>query len=161
MNDWYWGRAKIGDYVVVSSYIYANSKCKHQPTPVFMIAKDGKIIADDAYNCLTYKESDFKKDSYTKRYVAHTLVYDYNDKENNVHYRITYKKGNEDVERHNMKDIVGSIPAVFCYLMGFRGSYHRMSGKVILEKLEDGNVVESVESFAMWEQMCFGKDRIK
>ena len=161
MNDWYWGRAKVGDYVVVSSYIYANKKCKHAPTPVFMLAKDGKIIADDAYNYLTYQELDLKKDPYTKRYVAHTLVYDYNDKDKNIHYRITYKKGDEDVERHIMRDIVGKVPAALFYLLGFRGSYHRMGGTVILEKFDNDTVVETIEAPAMWEQMCFGKDRIK
>ena len=44
MNDWYWGRAKIGDYVVVSAYIYANKKDGYKATPVFMLAKNGKII---------------------------------------------------------------------------------------------------------------------
>lgn len=44
MNDWYWGRAKIGDYVVVSSYIYANKKDGYKATPIFMLAKDGKIL---------------------------------------------------------------------------------------------------------------------
>ena len=43
MNDWYWGRAKIGDYVVISSYIYANKKDGYKATPVFMLAKDGEI----------------------------------------------------------------------------------------------------------------------
>ena len=161
MNDWYWGRAKVGDYVVVSSYIYANKKDNYAATPVFMLAKDGKIIADDALNYLRYEEKDFIKDDYTKRYVAKTLIYEYIDNEHNNHYRVTYNKGDEDVERHRMRDIVGKPLAVICYLLGFRGSYHRMGGTVMIEKIEDGKVVEKVESKAMWEQMCFKPDRIK
>ena len=161
MNDWYWGRAKVGDYVVVSSYIYANKKDNYAATPVFMLAKDGKIIADDALNYLRYEEKDFIKDDYTKRYVAKTLIYEYIDNEHNIHYRVTYSKGDEDVERHRMRDIVGKPLAVICYLLGFRGSYHRMGGTVMIEKIEDGKVVEKVESKAMWEQMCFKPDRIK
>lgn len=161
MNDWYWGRAKIGDYVVVSSYIYATKKDKYQQTPIFMLAKDGKILADDAYSFLNYEEKDFVKDSYTKRFVAKTLVYDYNDKDNNIHYRVTYKKGDEDIERQIMRDIVGKPLAAIFYLLGFRGSYHRMSGTAIIEKFENDVVVEHIESPAMWEQMCFKPDRIK
>jgi hypothetical protein len=161
MNDWYWGRAKIGDYVVVSSYIYANKKDDYKPTPIFMLAKDGKILADDAYKYLHYEEKDFFKDSYTKRHVAKTLVYDYNDKENNIHYRVTYKKGDDEIERQIMRDIVGKPLAAMFYLLGFRGSYHRMSGTAIIEKFENDVVVEHVESPAMWEQMCFKPDRIK
>lgn len=126
MNDWYWGRAKIGDYVVVSSYIYANKKDGYKATPIFMLAKDGKILTDEAAKYLNYEEKDFIKDSYTKRHVAKTLIYDYDDRDHNIHYRITYKKGDEDVERQTMRDIVGKPLAVMFYLLGFRGSYHRM-----------------------------------
>ena len=161
MNDWYWGRAKIGDYVVISSYIYANKKDGYKATPIFMLAKDGKILADDAQKYLNYEERDLVKDSYTKRHVARTLVYDYNDKDHGVHYRITYKKGEEEVERQIMRDIVGKVPAAMFYLLGFRGSYHRMSGSVILEKFEADQVAERLEAPAMWEQMCFKPDRIK
>ena len=161
MNDWYWGRAKIGDYVVVSSYIYANKKDGYKATPVFMLAKDGRILTGDAFKYLTYEEKDFIKDPYTKRNVARTLVYDYNDKENNIHYRVTYVKGNEEVERQVMKDIVSRPLAAIFYLFGFRGSYHRMGGMAILEKMEGDEIVERIESPAMWEQMCFKPDRIK
>ena len=161
MNDWYWGRAKIGNYVVVSSYIYANKKDGYKATPVFMLAKDGKILTGDAFKYLSYEEKDFIKDPYTKRHVARTLVYDYNDKESGIHYRITYKKGNEEVERQVMPDIVGQPLATICYLLGFRGSYHRMGGTAILEKFEGDKIVECIEAPAMWEQMCFKPDRIK
>ncbi len=161
MNDWYWGRAKIGDYVVVSSYIYANRKDGYKATPVFMLAKDGKILTGDAFKHLKYEEKDFIKDPYTKRHVARTLVYDYDDRENGIRYRITYKKGSEDIERQVMTDIVGRPLAVMFYLLGFRGSYHRMGGTVVLEKFEDGKNVEHIEAPAMWEQMCFKPDRVK
>ena len=161
MNDWYWGRAKIGDYVVVSSYIYANKRDGYQATPVFMLAKDGGILTGDAFRYLTYEEKDFVKDPYTKRYVAKTLVYEYNDKENGIHYRVTYQKGDEDVERQVMTDIVGKPLAMMFYLLGFRGSYHRMGGTAILEKFDGNAIVERIEAPAMWEQMCFKPDRIK
>lgn len=161
MNDWYWGRAKIGDYVVVSSYIYANKKDGYKAIPIFMLAKDGEILTGEAVKHLRYEEKDFAKDSYTKRHVAKTLVYDYDDKERNIHYRITYKKGDEEVERQIMRDIVGKPLAIVFYLLGFRGSYHRMGGTAVLEKYEESKVVETIESPAMWEQMCFKPDRIK
>ena len=161
MNDWYWGRAKIGDYVVVSSYIYATKKDGYKATPVFMLAKDGKILTGDAAKHLKYEEKDFIKDSYTGRHVARTLVYDYNDAENNIHYRITYKKGSEDIERQTLRDIVGKALAAMFYLLGFRGSYHRMGGNVILERFDNNAIVEQIEAPAMWEQMCFKPDRIR
>ena len=126
-----------------------------------MLAKDGNILTGDASLYLTYEEKDFIKDSYTKRHVARTLVYDYCNKEKDIHYRITYKKGNEDVERQVMTDIVGRPLAIMFYLLGFRGSYHRMGGTAILEKFVGDEIVEHIEAPAMWEQMCFKPDRIK
>lgn len=161
MNDWYWGRAKIGDYVVVSSYIYASKKGNYKATPVFMLAKDGEILTGDASKYMKYEEKDFYKDSYTKRHVARTLIYEYNEPDKNIHYRITYKKGDEDVERHSMEDIVGKPLAAILRLFGFAGSYHRMGGIARLEKIENDVVVESIEAPSMWEQMCFKPDRIK
>ena len=117
------------------------------------------INTGDAQKYLKYEEKDLEKDSYTKRFVAKTLIYDYNDGEN--HFKITYKKGTEDVEKHRMRDIVGKPLAVIFYALGFRGSYHRMSGTAILERFENDSVVERIEAPAMWEQMCFKKDRIK
>ncbi len=159
MNDWYWGRAKVDGYVVVSSYIYANRKCGHTPTPIFMLAKDGQILCDDAYRYLRYTETDFVRDPYTGRNVARTLIYDYDDPQ--AHYRVTYRKGNEEVDRKIMKDIVGGFAARVFYLLGFRGSYHRMGGVCTIEKIEEGRVIESHTRPAMWEQMCFGPDRVK
>ncbi len=159
MNDWYWGRARVGDYVVVSAYIYANRRLGCAPTPVFMLAKDGRLLCEDAYRYLKYTETDFVRDAYTKRNVAKTLVYDYADPA--AHYRITYRKGDEEVDRKVMKDIVGKAAARLFYLLGFRGSYHRMGGSCTVERLVDGKVVESTAAPAMWEQMCFGPDRVK
>ena len=161
MNDWYWGRAKIGDYVVVSAYIYATKKDAYKATPVFMLAKNGEILTGDAFKYLKYAEKDLAKDPYTKRHVARILMYDYHDKEKDVHYRVTYRKGDEEVERQVMKDIVGKPLAMLFYLLGFRGSYHRMGGIAVLEKFEGDKVVERIESPAMWEQMCFKPDRIR
>ena len=161
MNDWYWGRAKIGGYVVVSSYIYATKKDGYRPIPIFMLAKDGKILTGDAAKYLKYEEKDFIKDPYTKRHVARTLVYDYDEGDKGIHYRVTYKKGDEEVERQVMTDIVGRPLAIMFYLLGFCGSYHRMGGTVILERFDGDRVTESLQAPAMWEQMCFKPDRIK
>ena len=60
-----------------------------------------------------------------------------------------------------MKDIVCKPLAVMFYLLGFRGSDHRMGGTVVLERFDGDQVVERIESPAMWEQMCFKPDRIK
>jgi hypothetical protein len=158
MHHWYWGRAKIGDYVVVSSFITADKKCSYTEMPIFMIAKDGKILADDAYRCLTYTESDYEIDPLTKKHVAKTIVYDYKD--GDTRYKITYQK-QENIERMGMETQVNALQYVALWLMGLRGAYHRMGGVVTLERFEGEKLKERVHAPAIWEQMYFGKDRIR
>ena len=158
MHHWYWGRAKIGDYVVVSSYITANKKYNYDEVPIFMIAKDGKIIADDAINCLMYKEEDYYFNSFTKKHVARNLIYDY--EEGNSRYVITYT-ASEDIEQMNMDSVVGPIGKMALYLLGLRGSYNRIGGDVTIKHYENGVLVDEASSKAIWEQMYFGKDRLR
>ena len=158
MHHWYWGRAKIGDYVVVSAFITSDKKRSYTETPVFMIAKDGRILADDGENCLTYSESDYRYDPVTKKHFAHTIVYDY--EENGERYRVTYK-AEDSIEKTNMKDILTWWQVPVIWLMGLRGSYHRVCGTATLEYFKDGKLQESISSPAIWEQMYFGKDKLR
>jgi hypothetical protein len=40
------GRAQAGEYSIVSSYIAAEAKYGSTEIPIFMLAKDGAVIAD-------------------------------------------------------------------------------------------------------------------
>ena len=48
VHDWYWGRARIGDYTVIASFITATDRYGGAALPVFMLARGGAIVADDA-----------------------------------------------------------------------------------------------------------------
>jgi len=158
MHHWYWGRAKVGDYTIVSSFITADKKRNFAEIPIFMIAKDGKILADDAENCLLYTETDYEVDEVTKKHVARTLIYDYYGE--NVRYKVTYTK-TENIERMGMETQLTWWQYPIIWLMGLRGSYHRIGGTVTLEVYENGEPVEKVTAPAIYEQMYFGKDRIR
>lgn len=158
MHHWYWGRAKVGDYTIVSSFITANKKCNYSEIPIFMIAKNGKILADDADHCLTYTETDYDPDDVTKKHVANTIIYDY--AEHDKRYRVTYRK-TENIERMGMETQLTKWQYPIIWLMGLRGSYHRIGGTVTLEVFENGERTEEVSAPAIYEQMYFGKDRMR
>ena len=79
MHHWYWGRAKIGEYQVISSYIYGAKKYGYAEFPIFMLAKDGKVIADDAEKYLKYSEEEPYQEERTGKTAHNALVYDYDD----------------------------------------------------------------------------------
>src|SRR5437764_740370 len=47
MHNWYWARASVGAYNVIASYITATAAYGYETQIVYMLARDGKIIADD------------------------------------------------------------------------------------------------------------------
>jgi hypothetical protein len=47
MHHWYWARASVGPYTIIPSCITATAAYGYETQIVYMLAKDGKIIADD------------------------------------------------------------------------------------------------------------------
>ena len=67
----------------------------------------------------------------------------------------------EHLEKRGMlvsKGVKGAVMQLGMKLMGLASSYDRMSGQVTLERLENGQVVETVTAPALWELMYFGQD---
>lgn len=158
MHHWYWGRARIGEYQIISSYITARKKYGYEHFPIFMLAKNGKLLGDDtAY--LRYTQKDAVIDPVSKKYYHKTLIYDYDD--NSRHYRITYQMENmlEQLTLQNVKNgaaQTGALLRLLFSLAGLEPGYLRFTGTATLEKLENGAVIEQVKAPALWELMYFG-----
>lgn len=156
MHHWYWGRAKIGPYQVISSYIYGAKKYGYTEFPVFMLAKDGQVLADQPEKYLTYSQAEPYMDEKTKKTVYGVVVYDYDDSKQ--HYRITYKR-EDDLTQANMLSDKPLLVKLGAKLIGLAPTYNRFTGSAILERFEGQTVVETVRDPAIWELMYFGVDR--
>ncbi|MDD6320639.1 MAG: hypothetical protein PUA63_07240 [Oscillospiraceae bacterium] len=161
MHHWYWGRAKIGDYQVISSYITAHKPYGYEHFPIFLLSKNGEKLGDDP-KYLTYTQSDPEFDPITQKHYHKKLVYDYND--GTQHYRITYA-AEKIIETFVVADSKSSAAAksnpVQLWLVkkaGLAPSYIRMVGTVTLERFENDKAVETIFSPGLWEQMYFGLD---
>ncbi|MBQ8696955.1 MAG: hypothetical protein IJ519_04465 [Clostridia bacterium] len=161
MHHWYWGRAKVGDYQVISSYITAGEKYGYEHFPIFVIYKNGVKLGCDI-DAITYEQKDKTFDPVTKKHYHKTLVYDYNDGKH--HFRITYS-AEDIIETFVVDEGYGSARAKaskaligFVKLMKLAPSYIRMVGTITLERFEGGEVVEKLSENGIWEQMYFGLD---
>ncbi len=156
MHHWYWGRAKIGDYKVISSWITAEKKYGYKEFDVFMLAKDGEILGDNANHTLKFLPANEYIDEHTGKPVYNKVAYEY-ETPAGEYYRITYnRKG--DISRMNFIDRLLGPMRFLAKIIGFEGSYLRFEGSATIEKLEDGKVVERVtEESAVWELMYFGE----
>lgn len=154
MHHWYWGRANIDNYTVISSYITAEKKYGYQEFPIFMLAKNDKIIGDDP-EYLTFSKSDIFIEPRTKKPVPRNICYDYND--GNNHYKVTYLY-EKTILNSPMIELLPPIKKAAAKLAKFDGAYLRFSGTVKLEVFDKSdNLIETHQDRAIWEEMYFGK----
>jgi len=156
MHHWYWGRAKVGDYKVISSWITGEKKYGYKEFDVFMLAKGDKILGDNSNHTLKFLPQEEYIDNHTQKPVYGKVIYEYITEADEL-YRITYaRKG--DISRQNFVDLLPGIVRLGAKLIGFEGSYLRFEGSATVDKIENGVVVESVtEPSAVWELMYFGQ----
>jgi len=155
MHHWYWGRAKIGDYKVISSWITAGKKYGYKDHDVFMIAKDGEIIGDNSNHTLKFVPEDRYIDADTGKPVYSKVIYEYLT-EGGEEYRITYHR-HGDINKTRFADVLPKPLGTLAKIVGFDGGYLRFEGEATIEKIENGEVVEKVSDPAVWELMYFGK----
>lgn len=153
MHHWYWGRANIGDYTVIQSYMTAEKKYGYHKLPVFLVAKKDQILADDP-KYMTYYEGDKDYDGHTQKPFHNQVIYNYND--GKKHYRISYLR-EKTITQDRMLDQIEGPKKFLAKLSGFDGAYLRFSGQVKLEVFDGEKVVETHQSHGLWEEMYFGK----
>ena len=154
MHHWYWGRAKIGDYKVISSWITAAEKYGYKDHDVFMIAKGGEIIGDNSNHTLKFKPEGRYIDEHTGKPVYSKVVYEYTT-ESGEEYKITYDRRG-DINKTCFADVMPKPIGAIAKLIGFDGGYLRFEGIATIEKIKDGNIVETCSDPAVWELMYFG-----
>lgn len=133
INHWYWGRARAGDYSNVASHIVAEKAYGNTELPIFMLAKDGKIIAEDTSK-VSFHLEDVHIDQISGKPVANVVVHEYED--GPELYRVSYRRAQTIVDADG---------------------YLRFTGNVQLERFVDGTEVEDVnDQEGIWELMYLG-----
>jgi hypothetical protein len=151
MHNWYWARASVGPYTVIASYITATAAYGYETQIVYLLARDGKIIADD--DAKVYFEADrVVLDGKTGKPVADVTRYTYRDSD--TRYDISFER-EATILQSVFTDRMPLLKRVVARLVGFDGAYHRFTGKVAIEKFERGLRVARFDDRAMY----FGKAR--
>jgi hypothetical protein len=152
INHWYWGRAQAGDYSIVASYIFAEKAYGDAELPIFMLAKGGRIIADDASK-VSFHLEDEHMDPKSGKPVANVVVYDYED--GPERYRVSYRRS-ETIVDEELIETVSGFKRLLAELARFDGAYLRFTGNVQLVHFVNGESVEDVSDPGIWEMMYFG-----
>jgi hypothetical protein len=156
IHDWYWARGQAGPYSVIASYITAHEKYGYESVPIFMLARDGVLIGDDASR-LTFETLGTYIDSVTGKPVANITRYTYGADDDR--YVVTFTR-HRDLSRNRMIDRVHGVKRVAARLAGFDGAYLRFSGEIRVEHYQGDQIVDQyVTEDAIWELMYFGHAR--
>lgn len=156
IHDWYWARGQAGPYSVIASYITAHEKYGYEPIPIFMLAKEGQIVADDA-SLVSFEATDIRTDPKTGKPVATVTTYTYDD--GTDRYVVTFTKHRDLLANTFLEQMSGWRKAA-ARLIRFDGAYLRFVGELRIERQSpDGRVLEAYTDEAIWELMYFGHAR--
>src|SRR5258708_1143338 len=155
IHTWYWARASVGPYTGIASYITATAAYGYETQIVYMLAREGKIIADDDAK-VSFETDRVSIDGKTGKPVADVTRYTFRDAD--TCYVVSFER-EKTILQAIFTDRMPFLKRIIARLIGFDGAYHRFTGKVTIEKFEGGVRVERFDDRAIWELMYFGKAR--
>jgi hypothetical protein len=156
VHDWYWARGQAGPYTVIASYITAAEQYGSEPIPIFMLARDNVVIADDPAK-VTFEREGIYTDETTGKPVARITRYIYRDSEDQ--YVVSFTRS-RDLTLSRMIDNVKGLRHIAARLAHFDGAYLRFAGDIEVSHRRNGELVESHKDDAIWELMYFGHARV-
>ena len=153
MHNWYWARGQAGGFSVIASYITTTRRYGFEGLPVFLLAKDGEIVADDA-DKVTFATEDVRIDAHTGKPYANVSRYSYRD--GDERYVVTFTRDRDLAHIHLIDGVTGPT-RIAARLIRFDGAYLRFAGELSIEHHKDDHLVEHQRASAIWERMYFGR----
>jgi hypothetical protein len=155
LHDWYWARAKVGPYTVITSYVTAQEDYGYTPQTVFFLARDGAIVAEDERKA-TFATDRVSIDQESGKPVADVTRYTYVD--GNTRYVVTFER-ERTILRQAFADKLPPAKRALAKLAGVDAAYLRFTGKATVETFDGDRLVEGFSDPAIWELMYLGHTR--
>ncbi|MEX1378220.1 MAG: hypothetical protein AB1Z23_12220 [Eubacteriales bacterium] len=154
MNHWYWGRANIGGYTIITSDIISEKKYGYKRLPIFMIAKDGKIIETDLTKTKVIRQDTYQHEVTGKFMDNHLTFINYHD---GAEYKVEFMR-KRDIVAASLLEQLPKSKRFIAKLIGANPTYVRILGDVRLTITKDGKS-DVIEHEGLWEQMFFGSNK--
>ncbi len=154
MNHWYWSRVDLGEYTVIASQIVAQKRFKYTNTPIFMVAKNGEILADSAIEYMKFAPTQREIEPFTKRPLYKQLIFNYDSPTQDYVLTLHQK---EIIEKVQFINILKGLKKKLALLFQINPTYLRISGEATLQ-VSKGGQTETLKGNSIWEQFYFGKN---
>jgi hypothetical protein len=155
VHDWYWARGQAGPYSVIASLVTAHKRYGSTELPIFMLARDGLVVADDSRR-VRFEALDTYTDETTGKPVARRLHYTYLGEDERFVVTFTRER---DLARSRMIEDLHGPKRLLAQLARFDGAYLRFAGTLDVAHYRGTALVEDHSSEAIWELMYFGHAR--
>jgi hypothetical protein len=140
---------------VIASYITSAEQYGFEPIPIFMLARDNALIADEATK-VTFEREGIYTDKTTGKPVAETTRYIYKDGEDQ--YVVSFTRS-RDLLVSRMIDNVKGLRHIAARIAHFDGAYLRFAGDMEVAHHHGGDLIDTHKDEAIWELMYFGHAR--
>ena len=125
--------------------------------PVFMIAKDGKII-DDNEETVKIVRSDTVQHPFSKKFMDNNLTFIQKETDGTT-YKIDLVRKKDLVDGDLLEHAgLSKFMIKFAKIIGQNPTYIRVTGDAVLT-VTDKNGEKTMKTSAIWEQMFFGKNK--
>src|ERR1700736_3095721 len=152
VHDWYWARGQAGPYSVIASLVTAHKRYGYTELPIFMLAREGEVVADDSRR-VRFDALDTYTDQSTGKPVATRTRYTYLGEDER--WIVTFTR-DHDLATSRMIDNLRGPKRVLAQLARFDGAYLRFAGTLDIEHHRGTALLEEHSSEAIWELMYFG-----
>jgi hypothetical protein len=153
IDHWWWAKGDVGPYTFIMAHLVAAKKYGLTPFDWVMIARDGKVVADDGSK-VTFTTTGSDIDHHTGKPVPQEICFDYRD--GDTRYVVTYTR-QKTLVTQKMLDFAKGWQRAVGELIRYPGGYLRVSALVDLKHYEGGELVEHLEQAGVFEQMYFAR----
>jgi hypothetical protein len=155
LHNWYWARAKVGPYAVVTSYVTAQKEYGYAAQLVFLLARGGQVVAEDERKVM-FTADRVSTDRETGKPVADTTRYSYAD--GDTRYVVTFER-ERTILRQVFADKLPQPKRLLAKVAGIDSAYLRFTGGATVEMFVGDRLVEHFSDPAIWELMYLGHAR--
>jgi len=153
IHDWYWGRAHVGDYTIIASYITAEDRFSGTHFPILLVTKKGAVLVGNSAH-VTFKKEREGIDELTHKPVSARLEWTFEHEGKRV--RVTFER-QRSLLHFPLTQQLPRLARFAAGVIGFDGAYHRFGGDVTVEVFDGETRVDSQRnSAAVWELMYLG-----
>ncbi len=154
MNHWYWCRASVDGYTVICSDIVAAKQFGYTRLPMFLLAKDGKIISDDQDNVLIDR-ADSIVHPVTGKFMDNHLTFTQKISADES-YSIEFIR-HGDIFCRSLLELASPVQRFVGKLLCMNPTYTRCVGDVRITHVK-GQDEEVSASEGLWEQMSLSSN---